>query len=58
MDKSTIMLKASIWSDEKVQKQIILAIKYRGWPEQCCEEVRELADMIQEKTGLEYEEYT
>ncbi len=58
MDKSTIMLKASIWSDEKVQKQIILAIKYRGRPEQCCEEVRELADMIQEKTGLEYEEYT
>ncbi len=53
-----LMMKASIWSDKEVQKQIILAIKHRGWDGKCTREVKRLADMIQEKTGMEYEEYT
>ena len=51
-------LKTNIWNDKEIQEQIMLAIKYRGWDGRCTREVKKLADMIQEKAGMEYEEYT
>ncbi len=57
-DKGLLMMKASIWSDKEIQEQIILAIKHRGWDGRCSREVKKLAKMIEEKTGMEYEEYT